>query len=86
MDVTPDVPEEGLETWDDLPEEILILSTDEILTRARLVDPEVEEDGANQDLNSMRKGECAVIKTSTRQTVFLSLIDLVPVENLHLVT
>ncbi|KAK7063455.1 P-loop containing nucleoside triphosphate hydrolase protein [Favolaschia claudopus] len=43
------------------------------------VDPEVEEDGANQDLDSMRKGKCAVIKTSTRQTVFLPLIDLVGV-------
>jgi 26S proteasome regulatory subunit T5 len=46
------------------------------------VDPEVEEDGANQDLDSMRKGKCAVIKTSTRQTVFLPLIGLVPSENL----
>jgi len=46
------------------------------------VDPEVEEDGANQDLDSMRKGKCAVIKTSTRQTVFLPLIGLVPPENL----
>ena len=31
------------------------------------MDPEGEEDGANQDLDSMRKGKCAVIKTSTRQ-------------------
>jgi 26S proteasome regulatory subunit T5 len=46
------------------------------------VDPEVEEDGANQDLDSMRKGKCAVIKTSTRQTVFLPLIGLVPAEKL----
>ena len=46
------------------------------------VDPEVEEDGANQDLDSMRKGKCAVIKTSTRQTVFLPLIGLVPPEQL----
>jgi 26S proteasome regulatory subunit T5 len=30
----------------------------------------------------MRKGKCAVIKTSTRQTVFLPLIGLVPSENL----
>lgn len=30
----------------------------------------------------MRKGKCAVIKTSTRQTVFLPLIGLVPPENL----
>jgi len=33
------------------------------------VDPEDlgEEDGANVDLDSQRKGKCAVIKTSTRQ-------------------
>ena len=30
----------------------------------------------------MRKGKCAVIKTSTRQTVFLPLIGLVPPEKL----
>ena len=46
------------------------------------VDPEGEEDGANRDLDSMRKGKCAVIKTSTRQTVFLPLIGLVPAEQL----
>lgn len=131
MDVTDDTPPE--ETWDDISEDILALSTDEILTRARLidndikvmrsetlrlqheqnvmkekirdngekikqnkvlpylvgnvveildVDPEVVEDGANQDLDSMRKGKCAVIKTSTRQTVFLPLIGLVPAEQL----
>ena len=40
MDVTPDVQEE--ETWDDLPEEILTLSTDEILTRARLIDNDIK--------------------------------------------
>jgi 26S proteasome regulatory subunit T5 len=47
------------------------------------VDPEVEEDGAIQDLDSMQKGKCAVIKTSTRQTVFLPLIGLVPAERLE---
>lgn len=47
------------------------------------VDPEGEEDGANQDLDSMRKGKCAVIKTSTRQTVFLPLIGLVPADQLR---
>lgn len=35
------------------------------------MDPEAEEDGANQDLDSMRKGKCAVIKTSTRQVGFV---------------
>ncbi|OLY85716.1 26S protease regulatory subunit 6A [Smittium mucronatum] len=38
---------------------------------------EEEEDGANVDLDSQRKGKCAVIKTSTRQTIFLPLIGLV---------
>ncbi|KAG6331123.1 hypothetical protein ID866_7967 [Astraeus odoratus] len=46
------------------------------------VDPEGEDDGANRDLDSMRKGKCAVVKTSTRQTVFLPLIGLVPPEEL----
>jgi 26S proteasome regulatory subunit T5 len=42
------------------------------------VDPEDEpEDGANMDLDSSRKGKCAVIKTTTRQTVFLPLVGLV---------
>ena len=47
------------------------------------VDPEEmeEEDGANQDLDSQRKGKCAVIKTSTRQTVFLPIAGLVPPAN-----
>ncbi|KAF9267337.1 26S proteasome subunit P45 [Marasmius fiardii PR-910] len=130
MDTAPDQIEE---TWDDIPEDIMSLSTDDILTRIRLidndikvmrsetlrlqheqnvmkekirdngekikqnkvlpylvgnvieildVDPEVEEDGAIKDLDSMRKGKCAVIKTSTRQTVFLPLIGLVPAEQL----
>ncbi|KAL0580655.1 26S proteasome regulatory subunit 6A [Marasmius crinis-equi] len=131
MDTAPDQTEE---TWDDIPEDIMSLPTDDILTRIRLidndikvmrsetlrlqheqsvmkekirdngekikqnkvlpylvgnvveildVDPEVEEDGAIKDLDSMRKGKCAVIKTSTRQTVFLPLIGLVPAENLQ---
>ena len=46
------------------------------------MDPEGQEDGANQDADSMRKGKCAVIKTSTRQTVFLPMIGLVPPEKL----
>ncbi|KAH9033311.1 26S proteasome subunit P45 [Lactarius hengduanensis] len=132
MDTTPDQPVE--ETWDDIPEEIMELETEDILTRIRLiendikvmrseqlrlghdqsvmkekirdnsekikqtkyflisfanvveildVDPDGEEDGANQDLDSMRKGKTAVIKTSTRQTVFLPLIGLVPPEELE---
>merc|ERR1711936_1410613 len=49
------------------------------------VDPEelgIEEDGANVDLDSQRKGKCAVIKTSTRQTYFLPIIGLVEPEEL----
>ncbi|VEL10637.1 unnamed protein product [Protopolystoma xenopodis] len=41
-----------------------------------------EEDGANIDLDAQRKGKCAVIKTSTRQTYFLPVIGLVPPEEL----
>ena len=38
------------------------------------VDPEdTEEEGAVVDLDSQRKGKCAVIKTSTRQVSSLSL-------------
>ena len=36
-----------------------------------------EEDGANVDLDSQRKGKCAVIKTSTRQTYFLPVIIII---------
>ncbi|XP_077978001.1 26S proteasome regulatory subunit 6A-B [Glandiceps talaboti] len=48
------------------------------------VDPQdqAEEDGANVDLDSQRKGKCAVIKTSTRQTYFLPVIGLVDAEQL----
>ncbi|ORX63602.1 AAA-domain-containing protein [Linderina pennispora] len=37
-----------------------------------------EEDGANVDLDAQRRGKCAVIKATTRQTVFLPVIGLVP--------
>src|SRR6185369_14210547 len=47
------------------------------------LDPEGEEDGANQDVDSMRKGKSAVIKTSTRQTVYLPMIGLVPPDELR---
>jgi len=48
------------------------------------VDPQdnTEEEGANVDLDSLRKGKCAVIKTSTRQTYFLPVIGLVDPEKL----
>ncbi|XP_017775422.1 PREDICTED: 26S protease regulatory subunit 6A-B [Nicrophorus vespilloides] len=47
------------------------------------VDPqEEEEDGAVVDLDAQRKGKCAVVKTSTRQTYFLPVIGLVDEEKL----
>eukprot|EP00696_Hemimastix_kukwesjijk_P012167 gnl/Hemi2/2525_TR892_c0_g10_i1.p1 gnl/Hemi2/2525_TR892_c0_g10~~gnl/Hemi2/2525_TR892_c0_g10_i1.p1 ORF type:complete len:429 (+),score=203.95 gnl/Hemi2/2525_TR892_c0_g10_i1:70-1356(+) len=43
------------------------------------VDPndKAEEDGATVDLDAQRKGKCVVLKTSTRQTVFLPVVGLV---------
>lgn len=40
-----------------------------IYTQLLDVDPQdqAEEDGGHMDLDSQRKGKCAVIKTSTRQ-------------------
>ncbi|KAG7653622.1 AAA+ ATPase domain [Arabidopsis suecica] len=38
---------------------------------------DAEEDGANIDLDSQRKGKCVVLKTSTRQTIFLPVVGLV---------
>jgi len=48
------------------------------------IDPDNDEptEGGAVDLDSQRKGKCAVIKTTTRQTVFLPLIGLVPEEKL----
>ncbi|ODQ78215.1 hypothetical protein BABINDRAFT_162880 [Babjeviella inositovora NRRL Y-12698] len=43
---------------------------------------EATEQGANIDLDATRSGKSAVIKTSTRQTVFLPLIGLVEPESL----
>ena len=42
------------------------------------VDPQdqAEEDGGHMDLDSQRKGKCAVIKTSTRQVHFFIVCDL----------
>jgi 26S proteasome regulatory subunit T5 len=36
-----------------------------------------EEDGAAVDLDSQRQGKCVVLKTSTRQTIFLPVVGLV---------
>lgn len=49
------------------------------------IDPDVDEtevEGAGIDLDSQRRGKCAVIKTTTRQTIFLPLIGLVPADQL----
>jgi 26S proteasome regulatory subunit T5 len=43
---------------------------------------ESKEEGANIDLDATRVGKSAVIKTSTRQTIFLPLIGLVDPETL----
>merc|ERR1712087_524721 len=43
---------------------------------------EPEEDGANVDLDAHRKGKCCVLKTSTRQTIFLPVPGLVEPEKL----
>uniref|UniRef100_A0A3Q7HJQ8 AAA+ ATPase domain-containing protein n=2 Tax=Solanum lycopersicum TaxID=4081 RepID=A0A3Q7HJQ8_SOLLC len=43
---------------------------------------EDEEDGANIDLDSQRKGKYVVLKTSTRQTIFLPVVGLVDPDNL----
>uniref|UniRef100_H2YIE6 AAA+ ATPase domain-containing protein n=1 Tax=Ciona savignyi TaxID=51511 RepID=H2YIE6_CIOSA len=45
-------------------------------------DEQAEESGDNVDLDSQRKGKCAVIKTSTRQTYFLPIMGLVEPEDL----
>jgi 26S proteasome regulatory subunit T5 len=46
------------------------------------LDEEVEEDGANVDLDMKRK-QCVVVKTSTRQTVFLPVVGLVSAKDLR---
>ncbi|KAI9815349.1 MAG: 26S proteasome regulatory subunit 6A [Pycnora praestabilis] len=46
------------------------------------VTAEAAEEGANIDLDATRVGKSAVIKTSTRQTIFLPLIGLVDPDNL----
>ncbi|KAJ1822845.1 26S proteasome regulatory subunit 6A [Coemansia sp. RSA 2599] len=45
-------------------------------------DDDEEEEGSNVNNDSQRKGKCAVIRTSTRQTVFLPIIGLVPTDEL----
>jgi 26S proteasome regulatory subunit T5 len=40
MDTTPDPPLQ--ETWEDIPEDVMALSTDEILTRIRLIENDIK--------------------------------------------
>lgn len=40
MDTTPDQPAE--ETWDDIPEDVMELGTDDIMTRIRLIDNDIK--------------------------------------------
>jgi 26S proteasome regulatory subunit T5 len=40
MDTTPDQPPE--ETWEDIPEEIMELDTEDVLTRIRLIDNDIK--------------------------------------------
>jgi ATP-dependent 26S proteasome regulatory subunit len=43
---------------------------------------EEEEDGAAADVDAQRKGKCVVLKTSTRQTIFLPVVGLVDADTL----
>lgn len=42
----------------------------------------MQEDGAAVDLDSQRQGKCVVLKTSTRQTIFLPVVGLVDADSL----
>ncbi len=44
---------------------------------------EEEEDGAMLDTDAVRQGKSIVVKTSTRQTIFLPIPGLVPVDELR---
>jgi len=57
----------------------LVANVAEILD---LQDDQDEEDGANMDIDSMRQGKSLVVKTTTRQTIFLPVIGLVEAEEL----
>jgi 26S proteasome regulatory subunit T5 len=45
-------------------------------------DADEEEDGAAMDTDAVRRGKSAVMKTSTRQTIYLPIPGLVPVDEL----
>jgi 26S proteasome regulatory subunit T5 len=47
------------------------------------LDPEDEDEGSIVDVDATRKGKCVVVKTTTRQTIFLPVIGLVEPEKLR---
>merc|ERR1719235_2979229 len=57
----------------------LVANVGEIL---ELEQDEDDEDGATQDIDMMRNGKSLVVKTTTRQTIFLPVIGLVDAEDL----
>eukprot|EP00427_Karlodinium_veneficum_P017692 CAMPEP_0169136446 /NCGR_PEP_ID=MMETSP1015-20121227/40965_1 /TAXON_ID=342587 /ORGANISM="Karlodinium micrum, Strain CCMP2283" /LENGTH=447 /DNA_ID=CAMNT_0009201135 /DNA_START=91 /DNA_END=1430 /DNA_ORIENTATION=- len=57
----------------------LVANVGEILD---LEQDEDDEDGATQDIDMQRKGKSLVVKTTTRQTIFLPVIGLVEAEDL----
>merc|ERR1719207_285574 len=57
----------------------LVANVGEIL---ELEQDEDDEDGATVDIDAQRKGKSMVVKTTTRQTVFLPVIGLVDAEEL----
>jgi 26S proteasome regulatory subunit T5 len=57
----------------------LVANVGEIL---ELEQDEDDEDGATQDIDMQRKGKSLVVKTTTRQTIFLPVIGLVDAEDL----
>ena len=45
-----------------------------------LDEDEVEQDGASVDLDAQRKGKSCVIKTSTRQTIYLPMPGIIDID------
>jgi len=45
---------------------------------------EAEEDGANIDLDSQRKGKCVVLKTSTRQVKWMNIFIFLAKDTIHI--
>ena len=64
MDTTPDLPVE--ETWDDIPEEIMELETEDVLTRIRLIENDIKVrpgslngvSGLNSETRSCAQNNC----------------------------